>query len=156
MIEIHDLEKAYRTSDVETTALNHINLEIDTGEFIAIMGPSGCGKSTLLNVIGMLDSPDSGRYGFLGQDVAGKSETDLAISARRTSASSSRASTWLTNSQLRKTSRCRCFTRKFRRSNGSSGLGKCLNALELRIEPTTDRSSCPADSSKELRLHGRL
>lgn len=79
MIEIHDLEKAYRTSDVETTALNRINLEIDAGEFIAIMGPSGCGKSTLLNVIGMLDSPDSGRYGFLGQDVAGKSETDLAI-----------------------------------------------------------------------------
>jgi len=78
MIEIHDLEKAYRTSDVETTALNQINLEIEAGEFIAIMGPSGCGKSTLLNVIGMLDSPDAGSYGFLGRDVAGKSEADLA------------------------------------------------------------------------------
>lgn len=78
MIEIHDLKKAYRTSDVETTALDRINLEIDAGEFIAVMGPSGCGKSTLLNIIGMLDSPDAGRYGFLGQEVAGKSEADLA------------------------------------------------------------------------------
>jgi putative ABC transport system ATP-binding protein len=78
MIKIHDLSKAYRTSDVETIALNHINLEIAAGEFIAIMGPSGCGKSTLLNVIGMLDSPDSGSYGFLEEDVAGYSENQLA------------------------------------------------------------------------------
>lgn len=78
MIEIHDLTKAYRTSDVETTALNHINLEVNEGEFIAIMGPSGCGKSTLLNIIGMLDSPDSGRYGFLNEDVEGYTEGQLA------------------------------------------------------------------------------
>ena len=78
MIELHDLSKAYRTADVETTALNHINLEINAGEFIAIMGPSGCGKSTLLNIIGMLDSPDSGRYGFVGKDIAGCSESELA------------------------------------------------------------------------------
>ncbi len=58
MIELHDLSKVYRTSDVETTALNHINLEIAEGEFIAIMGPSGCGKSTLLNILGMLDTPN--------------------------------------------------------------------------------------------------
>ncbi len=78
MIEMHDLTKIYRTSDIETSALSHINLEIKAGEFIAVMGPSGCGKSTLLNVMGMLDSPDSGRYAFLGQDVAGFSETKLA------------------------------------------------------------------------------
>ena len=78
MIEIHDLTKAYRTSDVETTALNHINLEVSDGEFIAIMGPSGCGKSTLLYILGMLDTPDSGRYGFLGEDIAGYSEGQLA------------------------------------------------------------------------------
>jgi len=78
MIEIHDLSKAYRTSDVETTALNRINLEISSGEFIAIMGPSGCGKSTLLNILGMLDSPDAGRYGFLGENIAGYSESQLA------------------------------------------------------------------------------
>jgi len=78
MIEMHDLTKVYRTADVETSALSHINLEIKAGEFIAIMGPSGCGKSTLLNVLGMLDSPDSGRYAFNGEDVAGYAESKLA------------------------------------------------------------------------------
>jgi putative ABC transport system ATP-binding protein len=75
---MHDLTKVYRTSDVETTALNQVNLQIDAGEFIAIMGPSGCGKSTLLNVLGMLDSPDSGNYEFAGEDVTGYSENRLA------------------------------------------------------------------------------
>ncbi len=79
MIELHDLSKVYRTSDVETTALNHINLEIANGEFIAIMGPSGCGKSTLLNILGMLDTPNSGSYNFLGEDVANRTERELAI-----------------------------------------------------------------------------
>jgi putative ABC transport system ATP-binding protein len=78
MIKMHDLTKAYRTADVETTALSHINVEVEPGEFIAIMGPSGCGKSTLLNVLGMLDSPDSGKYEFDGENVAGYSENRLA------------------------------------------------------------------------------
>jgi putative ABC transport system ATP-binding protein len=78
MIKMHDLTKAYRTSDVETTALSHINIEVEAGEFIAIMGPSGCGKSTLLNVLGMLDSPDGGNYLFGGEDVASYSESQLA------------------------------------------------------------------------------
>jgi putative ABC transport system ATP-binding protein len=78
MIELHDLSKTYRTLDVETSALSHINVGIEAGEFIAIMGPSGCGKSTLLNIMGMLDSPDSGRYGFFGENVAGYSEGKLA------------------------------------------------------------------------------
>jgi len=79
MIELHDLSKVYRTSDVETTALNNVNVEISEGEFIAIMGPSGCGKSTLLNILGMLDTPNSGSYNFLGEDVANRSERELAI-----------------------------------------------------------------------------
>jgi len=78
MIKMHDLTKAYRTSDVETTALSHINIEVEAGEFIAIMGPSGCGKSTLLNILGMLDTPDSGVYSFAGEDVAGYAESRLA------------------------------------------------------------------------------
>jgi len=78
MIEMHGLTKAYRTADVETTALRNINLDVKAGEFIAIMGPSGCGKSTLLNVLGMLDSPDSGRYAFNSEDVAGYGESKLA------------------------------------------------------------------------------
>lgn len=78
MIEMHDLTKVYRTASVETTALNHINVDIADGEFIAIMGPSGCGKSTLLNIIGMLDSPTSGSYQFAGENVAGYPEKQLA------------------------------------------------------------------------------
>ncbi|MEE4164105.1 MAG: ABC transporter ATP-binding protein [Woeseiaceae bacterium] len=78
MIQLHDLTKVYRAAELETTALNKVNLEISAGEFIAVMGPSGCGKSTLLNVLGMLDSPTSGSYRFLDQDVAGRSERELA------------------------------------------------------------------------------
>lgn len=78
MIKMQELSKVYRTADVETSALNHINLEIRQGEFIAIMGPSGCGKSTLLNVLGMLDSPDGGSYEFRNENVAGYSEAQLA------------------------------------------------------------------------------
>ena len=70
MIAIKDLEKIYRTEEVETTALNKMQLEVKEKEFVAIMGPSGCGKSTLLNIIGMLDEANSGTYIFNGIDVS--------------------------------------------------------------------------------------
>jgi putative ABC transport system ATP-binding protein len=78
MLIMRDLARVYRTDTIETTALDGIDLEIEDGEFVAIMGPSGCGKSTLLNVIGMLDSPSSGSYVFNGQEVAGLPEGKLA------------------------------------------------------------------------------
>lgn len=70
MIRTNDLIKVYRTDEVETTALNNVNIEINEGEFVAIMGPSGCGKSTLLNVIGLLDNPSKGELYFLNEEVA--------------------------------------------------------------------------------------
>jgi putative ABC transport system ATP-binding protein len=70
MIKINDLEKIYRTEEVETVALNKMNLEVNEGEFVAIMGPSGCGKSTLLNILGMLDEPSSGSFQFNGIEVS--------------------------------------------------------------------------------------
>lgn len=79
MLKLQDLTKAYRTDEVETVALNNVNIEIDHGEFVAIMGPSGCGKSTLLNIVGMLDTPSSGHYFFNGEDVAGYSEAQLGV-----------------------------------------------------------------------------
>jgi putative ABC transport system ATP-binding protein len=69
MIKITDLEKYYRTDEVETVALNKISFEIKQGEFVSIMGPSGCGKSTLLNVLGLLDDADMGSYLFNGIEV---------------------------------------------------------------------------------------
>jgi len=78
MLKLHNLSKVYRTDEVETVALDAVNIEIEAGEFVAIMGPSGCGKSTLLNIVGMLDSPSSGEYFFLGEDVSGYSESQLS------------------------------------------------------------------------------
>jgi putative ABC transport system ATP-binding protein len=70
MIKIKDLEKIYRTEEVETIALNKLSMEVKEGEFIAVMGPSGCGKSTLLNILGLLDDPDAGSFIFNGVEVA--------------------------------------------------------------------------------------
>jgi putative ABC transport system ATP-binding protein len=78
MIKTKDLKKVYRTEEVETTALNNVNLEIKDGEYVAVMGPSGCGKSTLLNVLGMIDKPSAGEYHFLGEEVAKYSERQRA------------------------------------------------------------------------------
>ncbi len=74
MIKIENLKKSFRTEEVETLALNNVNLKVEGGEFVAIMGPSGCGKSTLLNIIGMLDNPNEGYYYFNDQEVGGLKE----------------------------------------------------------------------------------
>jgi len=77
MITLSGVSKRYRTIDVETTALDAVSIEIGQGEFVAIMGPSGCGKSTLLNIVGLIDSPTSGRYLLAGEDVARYGEDRL-------------------------------------------------------------------------------
>lgn len=76
MIQIENLGKTFRTEEVETIALQDINLRIDDGEFVAVMGPSGCGKSTLLNIIGLLDNPSEGSYLLNGQEVARLTEDE--------------------------------------------------------------------------------
>lgn len=76
MIKTVDLQKVFRTEEVETTALNKVNIEIKPGEFVAIMGPSGCGKSTLLNILGLLDNPTGGSYFLNGIDVSPFSESE--------------------------------------------------------------------------------
>ena len=79
MIRTNDLTKIFRTEEVETTALNKVNLHVKEGEYVAIMGPSGCGKSTLLNILGLLDNPSSGSDMFNGTEVANLRERDRTI-----------------------------------------------------------------------------
>ena len=80
MIKVENLQKVFRTEEVETWALNGVSIEVKQGEFVAIMGPSGCGKSTLLNILGLLDNPSNGSYKLNGTEVAQLTEsqrTDL-------------------------------------------------------------------------------
>jgi len=80
MITLKNIKKVFKTDEVETWALQNVDLEVKKGEFVAVMGPSGCGKSTLLNILGLLDTPTQGTYLLNGKDVSQMSEderTDL-------------------------------------------------------------------------------
>ena len=70
MLRTEGIIKKFRTDEIETTALDRVNIDIKEGEFVAIMGPSGCGKSTLLNIVGLLDNADGGKLFFLDQEVS--------------------------------------------------------------------------------------
>lgn len=81
IIRLRNVDKVYRTDEIETLALENVNLEIEKGEFVSVMGPSGCGKSTLLNIIGLLDSPTHGEISLLDEETA--SMNDRRLSAFR-------------------------------------------------------------------------
>jgi putative ABC transport system ATP-binding protein len=83
VITLKGIRKLYRADNVETAALANVSLQIDQGEFVAVMGPSGCGKSTLLNVVGMIDTPSAGEYRFCGEDVAPYPESRLVEIRRK-------------------------------------------------------------------------
>ncbi len=78
MIQLNQVHKIYRTEEIETVALENVNLEVKKGEFLAVMGPSGCGKSTLLNVMGLLDSPTNGKVIIDGKEIADMKDKELA------------------------------------------------------------------------------
>lgn len=83
MIKFNQLTRVYQTDEVETLALNQVSLEIEQGEFVAVMGPSGCGKSTMLNILGMLDNPSDGEYWFNGEEIGRYSESRLVDIRKR-------------------------------------------------------------------------
>ena len=78
MIKLQNINKIYRTSEIETLALENVNMEIARGEFVSVMGPSGCGKSTLLNIIGLLDAPTEGTVEIDGTTTSSMSDSALA------------------------------------------------------------------------------
>lgn len=78
IICLNGVEKVYRTKEIETIALDNVNLDVDRGEFLSVMGPSGCGKSTLLNIIGLLDSPTKGTVSINDTDTHGMGDDSLA------------------------------------------------------------------------------
>ena len=84
MITVKDLSKVYRTDEIETLALENVNLDIREGEFVSIMGPAGCGKSTLLNMLGLLDAPTTGSIEIDGQKTGGMKDKQLAAFRNRT------------------------------------------------------------------------
>ena len=84
MIKLTNLEKIYRTKEIETVALENVNLDIRKGEFLSIMGPSGCGKSTLLNIIGLLDAPTGGMVEIAGTDTSHMNDKQLAAFRNKT------------------------------------------------------------------------
>lgn len=78
MIQLNDIQKIYRTREIETIALNNVNIQVEKGEFVSIMGPSGCGKSTLLNIMGLLDAPNEGELRIDSTKINGQSDKSLA------------------------------------------------------------------------------
>ena len=84
MITLTNLEKVYRTKEIETVALENVNLTVDKGEFLSIMGPSGCGKSTLLNIMGLLDQPTRGTVEIAGVQTASMDDKQLAAFRNKT------------------------------------------------------------------------
>ena len=84
MIKLTGINKIYRTDEIETQALENVNLEVKKGEFLSIMGPSGCGKSTLLNIMGLLDAPTSGSIEIHGTRVEGMKDSELAAFRNKT------------------------------------------------------------------------
>lgn len=83
IIRLENVDKVYRTDEIETLALENVNIEIDKGEFVSVMGPSGCGKSTLLNIIGLLDSPSKGEVTIMNEQTAAMNDARLSAFRNR-------------------------------------------------------------------------
>ena len=146
MLKLEHISKSYRTSEVETAALDDVSLEVQRGEFLAIMGPSGCGKSTLLNILGLIDSPTSGSYWFMGEDVARCSEADLTLRRRAGVGFVFQNFNLIDNLSVAENIEVGLLYRRVRGSDAAVGLprsghGRPRSSHETSAEPTFRRST---------------
>ena len=132
MIKTENLQKVFRTDEVETWALNNVSIEVKKGEFVAIMGPSGCGKSTLLNILGLLDNPTNGTYYLDGIEVSKYTESQ--------------------RTNLRKGVIGFVFQSLFLPTNGNAVSKKRWTGWRSVTVRSISRSSCPVVSSNVWRL----
>ena len=151
MLKLENLSKKYRTTEVETSALNAVSLEIAPGEFVAIMGPSGCGKSTLLNILGLLDSPDQGAYWFFGEEVAKHSERELTALRRTGVGFIFQSFNLIDDLNVAENVEVSLL---YRRVGGGAWL-RLSSGLVLRTGPSTCRISCREGNSSVLLLPAR-
>ena len=133
LIETRDLWKTYAMGSEEIHALRGISIDIDRGEYVAIMGPSGSGKSTLMNLIGCLDTPSKGTYLLNGKHVGDMNDNELARIRNEKSASSSRRSTCCRAPRRCTTSNCRWYTPASARRTGRHGLAAHWSASSSAI-----------------------
>ena len=146
MIKTVNLQKIFKTEEVQTWALNNVNIEVKEGEFVAVMGPSGCGKSTLLNILGLLDNPSGGEYYLNGKEVSKYTE------AQRTSLRKGVIGFVFQSFNLIDELNCRCSTWAFLPPNANVAWKRPWNAWPLHTEANTSHSSSPVVSSNVLPL----
>lgn len=147
MIHVHQLQKVYRTDEVETTALNQLNFNIETGEFVSIMGPSGCGKSTLLNVLGLLDSPTTGQYYFNGEEVGRLSEKARALIRKQQLGFVFQNFNLIDELNVYENIELPLIYQNVAASERKSGYKSCSTRWVYCIAAAISRSSYPADSN---------
>ena len=155
IIETSNLKKIYRTDVVETTAVDGVNFTLAEGEFVSIMGPSGCGKSTLLHMLGLIDTPSSGSYRFLGEEVSGYPESRRAVIRKSNIGFVFQSFNLIDELTVYENVELPLVYAKVPHARTRSRVDAVMEKMDIRIARTTFRRSSPAASSSAWRWRAR-